>query len=380
MGKRQIKIREALADVRSGMTDAELMDKYQLAAKGLQSLFAKLVDAKLITIEELERRTPGFMGSAFLATEREQDRWKIRRRKPGEKTGQPVNARAAVTDIRSGMSDSDLMHKYKLTSRGLQNLFDQLIGAKLINKQELDQRNVAVDSTVDLKGLIGELSYEELVRELEEHRVEAAREEAGMATTSIEIPLAEVEQPGTQDIAAPGAPRKRLPDAKKVLGDVRSGLTDGELMDKYGLTYPDLEQIFNELLTSQAATRGELYGRSSFFLETVSVDSLPESSVHYLAFPIPISDAMNPKAMGRLRTLGETEVGTVGIEAQKDEYRTLVVFPEKFVEVEPITFDAMCVWSKSQPEGYYATFRITYITRKDLTRLRSLMAILTLGQ
>lgn len=379
MGKRQIRIREALADVRSGMTDAELMVKYQLAARGLLSLFAKLVDAKLITIEEVERRMPGFMGSAFLSTEREQDAWKIRRWKPAEKTGQPVNARTAVADVRSGMSDSDLMHKYKLTSRGLQNLFDQLIGAKLITKQELDQRNAAVDSTVDLKGMIGELSYQELLRELQEHRAEAAPEPS-ITTTSIEIPLAEVEQPTRPETSTPAIPKKPLPEARNVLKDVRSGLTDGELMDKYQIAYPDLEKIFNQLLESQAITRGELYGRSSFFLETVSVDTLPESSVHYLAFPIPISDAMNPKAMGRLRTLGETEVGTVGIEAKREEYRTLVVFPEKFVDIGPITFDAMCVWSKSQPEGNYATFRITYITQKDLTRPRSVMRSLTLGQ
>lgn len=376
MGKRQIRIREALADVRSGMTDAELMDKYRLAAKGLQSLFAKLIDGGLITLEELERRMPGFMGSALLATEREQDTWKIRRRKP--KTGQVVGAREAISDVKAGMSDSDLMHKYKLTSRGLQDLFDQLIAAELVTRAELEQRNSAVDSTVDIKGMMGEIEFRELLASLDEESIESS-EQAGLTTTSVEIPFPEKREPEPEKSAAPAPVPEVLPDAEEILKDVAAGLTDGELMDKYHVTYRTLDKVFNQLLDAHAITRGELYGRSSFFSETVAVDSDPDADSHYLAFPIPIADAMNPKVVGRLRTVGETEVGTVGIDAEVEQYRTLVVFPEKFVDIQPITFDALCVWSKAQPEGHYATFKITYITQKDLSRLRNLVKILTLS-
>ncbi|MFH0824448.1 MAG: hypothetical protein V2B18_16970, partial [Pseudomonadota bacterium] len=45
-------------DLKMGMSDADLMQKYNLSAKGLQSLFGKLVRAKLITQTELQKRMP----------------------------------------------------------------------------------------------------------------------------------------------------------------------------------------------------------------------------------------------------------------------------------------------------------------------------------
>lgn len=47
---------EALADIKEGYTDLELMEKYGLTAKGLQSLFRKLQDAKLLKQADLTNR------------------------------------------------------------------------------------------------------------------------------------------------------------------------------------------------------------------------------------------------------------------------------------------------------------------------------------
>ena len=55
-GKRRIDAEQVLNDIRSGMSDQSLMNKYALSAKGLQSLFEKLLDAGLITQSELEDR------------------------------------------------------------------------------------------------------------------------------------------------------------------------------------------------------------------------------------------------------------------------------------------------------------------------------------
>ncbi len=48
MGKQSIGAKEVVADIKSGMTDAELGKKYGLSSKGLESLFRKLVTAKLL--------------------------------------------------------------------------------------------------------------------------------------------------------------------------------------------------------------------------------------------------------------------------------------------------------------------------------------------
>lgn len=59
MPKRKIPAKQAVADIRSGMPDAALMEKYRLSAKGLQTLFSKLLEANLLAQSELDNRAEG---------------------------------------------------------------------------------------------------------------------------------------------------------------------------------------------------------------------------------------------------------------------------------------------------------------------------------
>ncbi len=56
--KRKIKAKEIVNDIRAGMNDSQLMEKHSLSAKGLQSVFRKLVDARAIKPRELFNRAP----------------------------------------------------------------------------------------------------------------------------------------------------------------------------------------------------------------------------------------------------------------------------------------------------------------------------------
>ena len=54
--KRKIAANEILADIRAGLTNLELRDKYRLSKKGLWTIFSKLITANLLQIEELKDR------------------------------------------------------------------------------------------------------------------------------------------------------------------------------------------------------------------------------------------------------------------------------------------------------------------------------------
>ena len=56
--KRTIKAKDIVNDIRSGMTNLQLMEKHNLSSKGLQSIFTKLMDAKAVKDRELDGRTP----------------------------------------------------------------------------------------------------------------------------------------------------------------------------------------------------------------------------------------------------------------------------------------------------------------------------------
>lgn len=49
----KIKVPEVVGDIRAGMAYADMREKYSLSIKGLQRLFAKLVELEAISIEEL---------------------------------------------------------------------------------------------------------------------------------------------------------------------------------------------------------------------------------------------------------------------------------------------------------------------------------------
>jgi hypothetical protein len=151
--KKKISAKEAVADIRSGVSDADLMDKYSLSNAGLQSLFDKLVSAGYIDLSEILERTPSFLGTvdvaeSFAPTEElkaEDVRQPFRSR-----SATRVNAQEAARDIRAGMDDFALMRKYQVSTKGLSSLFKKLMDVGLIQQIDLDRRNIGFEHTVAL--------------------------------------------------------------------------------------------------------------------------------------------------------------------------------------------------------------------------------------
>ncbi len=56
MAKKTINVKAIVADIKAGMNNAALMEKYQLSEKGLQSLFKKLMDAGALKSSELDEQ------------------------------------------------------------------------------------------------------------------------------------------------------------------------------------------------------------------------------------------------------------------------------------------------------------------------------------
>jgi hypothetical protein len=67
--KREIKAKQALQDIRHGMNDLELMEKYKITDKGIRSLFKKLVTVGLLSQDEIDRRDSTFVSTVTLDLE-----------------------------------------------------------------------------------------------------------------------------------------------------------------------------------------------------------------------------------------------------------------------------------------------------------------------
>ncbi|MFH0826060.1 MAG: DUF805 domain-containing protein, partial [Pseudomonadota bacterium] len=60
MGKKQISAKEVLADIKDGIPDKELTDKYGLPPASLEKMFKKLMEAGLLTQDMLDDRSSDF--------------------------------------------------------------------------------------------------------------------------------------------------------------------------------------------------------------------------------------------------------------------------------------------------------------------------------
>ncbi len=175
--------------------------------------------------------------------------------------------------------------------------------------------------------------------------------------------------------------RKRSISTSEFVDDIRAGLADSELMAKYKLSYNALQRAFKQLLASKAITKGELYGRPSLYPATEAIPVIDHSKRHYLVFPLPIYEPVKPDVIGRVRDISEKELGVIGLEAHRNEVKTLVIFPEKYLNLEPITFDAVCEWGQREPSGeWVAGFTITRISEENSRRLAKLVLTLTIGE
>lgn len=121
---RSIKASELLADLKAGMEDASLMNKYGLSARALLKVMTKLLWKGLLAPSLLSRRK-SLIRTVIL-----------------EKQAK-ISTDSIIDDIQSGMNDAQLREKYSLSSKGLLRLMERLVNAGLIPHSTL----VAVSET-----------------------------------------------------------------------------------------------------------------------------------------------------------------------------------------------------------------------------------------
>ena len=112
MAGREILLWEVLKFMRLGVDHATLKRKYNLSEEGLKDLYRQLAEAGFLE----------WTGEEFIVA--------AKRR---------IDTKELVADIRSGVSDVELMEKYKLSSRGLQRVFTKLVDSGSVTSADLSE-------------------------------------------------------------------------------------------------------------------------------------------------------------------------------------------------------------------------------------------------
>ncbi|MBI4966473.1 MAG: hypothetical protein HY913_24545 [Desulfomonile tiedjei] len=128
-----VSARQILEDLASHLSDREIMGKYGLSKRGLASLFRKLLHKGLVTPRYLARRM-GVETTEVTLSLAGLDSRKVK-----------LEASAVLMDISKKMSNTALMNKYKLSSKGLKSLLGKLHGRGLISKTMLVARTRSLE-------------------------------------------------------------------------------------------------------------------------------------------------------------------------------------------------------------------------------------------
>lgn len=133
-----IPAKEVVAAVKSGMSDATLLETFRLTPESLHTLFDKLVDAGKLTSDDILERSMLSPNTVAI------DLAELKFPEPGSE--KPViKARDAARNIQLGLSDAALMKKYNISAKGLESLLRKLVAAGLVSQTEVEARRRRVD-------------------------------------------------------------------------------------------------------------------------------------------------------------------------------------------------------------------------------------------
>lgn len=167
--------------------------------------------------------------------------------------------------------------------------------------------------------------------------------------------------------------QKRELEAKDLIFDIRAGMTDSQIMEKYRLSFRGLQSALRKLLNVQAIGPEELYERLPLY-EVMTADDMRQLVRAPLEYELPVYELDNPSSEGRVGNVTEQGVGVTGIETRVGETKTLVIEAGEIAAFDAITFNAQCRWVKKKATAeYVAGFEITRITKDNLERLRQLL-------
>jgi uncharacterized protein YjbI with pentapeptide repeats len=204
-----IKAAEAIRCIRAGMDDSALMERFDVTAKGLQSLFDKMVGTGILTRSELEQRASLFYESGSMRV--------VEAKFPAQTEIKPrvkIFAIDVLNCLRVGMDDVALMKRYNLSASGLERLFKKMVGAGTISAAELEKRMPPRHTDV----------------EVEEPKVHGLTIDTEVSDTDLTVFLKSIITGGTRD----------------------------SLMQDYGLSQAELELLMGDLVSRGLATQEEL--------------------------------------------------------------------------------------------------------------------------
>ncbi|HMK36458.1 MAG TPA: PilZ domain-containing protein [Desulfomonilaceae bacterium] len=169
---------------------------------------------------------------------------------------------------------------------------------------------------------------------------------------------------------------KRKIKARELIGDIRSGFTVSQLINKYRLSTKNMRLLFRKLLEVNALNKTELDDRPSLYQCSVQA-SIRRIRRRRITFPLRIFDGGNPFETGFIRDLSENGLCIEGIDAGVGDVKNFIIRPGNIHSGLPLVLEATCQWVTYQETGrnkkIFAGFEITHISAPDAKELQKFL-------
>lgn len=174
---------------------------------------------------------------------------------------------------------------------------------------------------------------------------------------------------------------KKKINAKEIAEDIRTGKTDSDLMNKYGLSQKGLESIFLKLIKAEIMMESELESRvPAGTVDTAELERLRRIPRCYPITSIWIYDMEDLETEFEIADINEKGMQILGIKACIPDERTFSIRTEDTNPNTVLSFKAICRWVREDddPLCSRAGFEIIEISEDDLKALRMLIGTLSI--
>lgn len=175
-------------------------------------------------------------------------------------------------------------------------------------------------------------------------------------------------------------PSKQTIKVREIVTDIRSGMTAGELMNKYQLSRDKLQRVFRQLLDAGAAEKRELERLLPIPRARLDTAKRRHALRHPLFIGIPICDTANLLQEGRMLNVSPTGFQVSGIPTDVGHTKEFLVQADYFGDMLPFVCQAMCKWrAKDEDNAWLGGFEITKISDQGITELKKLISMITIS-
>jgi uncharacterized protein (DUF433 family) len=164
-----------------------------------------------------------------------------------------------------------------------------------------------------------------------------------------------------------------------ILADIRAGMKQSDLLKKYELSEDMLREVSKKLLSAQGK-------RLAIDADTVIVEpaeflSTRESVRHELDFDVTVYEADLPETFGMVRDVSEESISVSGVESNVGDSKTLVVLGDELGQFSSFEFEGSCLWEFTDAADgtCVAGFAISKISDTDAGELRKLVRLVITG-